>query len=76
MDKIGETIGILNINWDGTTKTHNRSIIINAKPEFVAKDESCTKARIIYAMLIIAAKLNGCDDLAAERKRSMITKRT
>ena len=42
MDKIGETIGILNENWEDVRawKEGNRTILMNDTPEYKAKDNS------------------------------------
>ena len=67
MDKIGETIGILNVNWEDVRawQDGNRSIIVNDSPEFIAKDNSYAQSRIDFAAAFIASKLEGCDDAAA-----------
>ena len=67
MDKIGETIEILNVNWEDVRawKEGNRAILVNDTPEFIAKDNSYAEARINYAAALIASKLPGCDDAAA-----------
>ena len=59
MDKIGETIGILNVNWEDVRawQDGNESIIVNDTPEFIAKDNSYAQARIDYAAALIASEL-------------------
>ena len=70
MDKIGKTIGILNVNWEEVRamKDGNRSILVNDTPEFIAKDSSYVEARVDYAASLITSKLQGCNNQAAEIK--------
>ena len=55
MDKIGKTIGTLDTNWEDVRawKDGNRSILVNDKPEFIAKDNKYTEARVDYAASLI-----------------------
>ena len=47
MNKIGETIGILNVNWEDVRawKNGNRSIFVKDTPEFVAKDRHLCRSQ-------------------------------
>ena len=71
-DKIGETIGILNVNLDDirSHKAGKCSLIDWDTTEFIAKDRSYTKARIKYAMDDIAPKLEKCYEQPAEIKEA------
>ena len=46
MDKIGETLGILNVNWEDVRvwKDGNRAILVHDTPDFIAKDNSYAQA--------------------------------
>ena len=47
MDKIGEKIGFINVNWEDVRawKNGNRSIFVKDTPEFVAKDRHLCRSQ-------------------------------
>ena len=58
MDKIFETIGILNVNWEDVRacKDVNRSILVSSS---IVNDSTYTEAGIDYAAALIASNSKG-----------------
>ena len=78
MDKIAETIGILNVNWDDarSLKDGNKALNNRESSDFVAKDKSYAHARLKYAIGHVINKIlaDGTEEVARTFKEAWSAK--